>query len=105
MPEVDVVINGRDYRIACEAGQEARLGELAHQVDDRIRGLVSTLGNVGDDRLLVMASLLIADDLADAAAALSAEGAQAEAREAAAAEEIEAFARRVEGIADALERP
>lgn len=105
MPEVDVVINGRGYRIACEAGQEARLGELAHQVDDRIRGLVSTLGNVGDDRLLVMASLLIADDLADASAALSAEGAQAEAREAAVAEEIEAFARRVEGVADALERP
>ena len=105
MPEVDVAINGRDYRIACEAGQEARLGELARQVDDRIRGLVSTLGNVGDDRLLVMASLLIADDLADASAALSAEGAQAEARDAAAAEEIEAFARRVEGVADALERP
>ena len=105
MPEVDVAINGRDYRIACEAGQEARLGELARQVDDRIRGLVSTLGNVGDDRLLVMASLLIADDLADASAALSAEGAQAEAREAAVAEEIEAFARRVEGVADALERP
>lgn len=105
MPEVDVVINGRDYRIACEAGQEARLGELARQVDDRIRGLVSTLGNVGDDRLLVMASLLIADDLADASAALSAEGAQAEARDAAVAEEIEAFARRVEGVADALERP
>lgn len=105
MPEVDVVINGRGYRIACEAGQEARLGELARQVDDRIRGLVSTLGNVGDDRLLVMASLLIADDLADASAALSAEGAQAEARDAAVAEEIEAFARRVEGVADALERP
>lgn len=105
MPEVDVAINGRDYRIACEAGQEARLGELARQVDDRIRGLVSTLGNVGDDRLLVMASLLIADDLADASAALSAEGAQAETREAAVAEEIEAFARRVEGVADALERP
>lgn len=105
MPEVDVVINGRDYRIACEAGQEARLGELARQVDDRIRGLVSTLGNVGDDRLLVMASLLIADDLADASAALSAEGAQAEARDAVVAEEIEAFARRVEGVADALERP
>lgn len=105
MPEVDVVINGRGYRIACEAGQEARLGDLAGQVDDRIRELVSALGNVGDDRLLVMASLLIADELADAAAALSAEGARAEAREAAVAEEIETFARRVEGVADALEGP
>lgn len=105
MPEVDVVINGRDYRVACEAGQEARLGELARQVDDRIRELVTTLGNVGDDRLLVMASLLIADELADAAAALSSGAAQAEEREAAVAEEIEALARRVEGVADALERP
>lgn len=105
MPEVDVVINGRDYRVACEVGQEARLGELAHQVDDRIRELVTTLGNVGDDRLLVMASLLIADELADAAAALSSGAAQAEEREAAVAEEIEALARRVEGVADALERP
>ena len=74
MPEVDVTINGRNYRVACEAGEEERLSELAAYIDDRVGTLVSTLGQIGDNRLLVMTSLMIADELAEAYAALSEAG-------------------------------
>ncbi len=74
MPEVDVTINGRNYRVACEAGEEERLSELAAYIDDRVGTLVSTLGQIGDNRLLVMTGLMIADELAEAYAALSEAG-------------------------------
>ncbi|MDE0173574.1 MAG: cell division protein ZapA [Defluviicoccus sp.] len=74
MPEVDVTINGRNYLVACEAGEEERLSELAAYIDDRVETLVSSLGQIGDNRLLVMTCLMIADELAEAYAALSEAG-------------------------------
>ena len=66
MAQVSVRINGRHYQVACEDGQEAHLQKLAAYIDDRVSELVRDVGQVGDARLLVMASLLIADELADA---------------------------------------
>jgi cell division protein ZapA len=66
MAQVGVRINGRQYQVACEDGQEAHLQKLAAYIDDRVSELVRDVGQVGDARLLVMASLLIADELADA---------------------------------------
>ncbi|WP_439515627.1 cell division protein ZapA [Oceanibaculum nanhaiense] len=66
MASVEVSINGRFYRIACEDGQEQRLIRLAGSVDEKVSSLVEQVGQVGDTRLLVMASLLIADELDDA---------------------------------------
>lgn len=74
MPEVEVTINGRNYLVACEAGEEDRLSGLAAYIDDRVETLVSALGQIGDNRLLVMTSLMIADELAEAYAALSEAG-------------------------------
>lgn len=65
MAQVNVRINGRLYQVACEDGQEAHLEKLAHYIDQRIEDLVRDVGQVGDARLLVMVSLLIADELAD----------------------------------------
>lgn len=65
MPQVDVVINDRSYRIACDEGQDGHVMELADYVDRRVQELVSSVGQVGDARLLVMASLLIADELSE----------------------------------------
>ena len=65
MAQVDVSVNGQTYRIACEAGQEARLVDLAAMVDEKVRGLVNQIGQVGSNRLLVMAALIIADELVD----------------------------------------
>lgn len=66
MPQVSVSINRRSYRIACEEGQEAHLTKLASFVDQRVGDLVAAVGQIGDTRLMVMTSLLIADELSDA---------------------------------------
>lgn len=65
MAQVDVTINGRSYQIACDDGQEDHLVQLGEYVDKRLRELVAAVGQVGDSRLLVMVSLLIADELAE----------------------------------------
>ena len=66
MAHISVSINGRKYQIACEDGQEAHLARLAAYVDRRINELVASVGQAGDAQLLVMASLMIADELSDA---------------------------------------
>ena len=66
MAQVNVRINGRQYQVACEDGQEEHLDKLAGYIDQRVAELVKDVGQVGDARLLVMAALLISDELADA---------------------------------------
>ena len=66
MAQVNVRINGRQYQVACEDGQEGHLDKLAAYIDQRVAELVKDVGQVGDARLLVMSALLIADELADA---------------------------------------
>ena len=70
MPQVTVQINGRGYQIACDDGQEAHLVRLGNYIDNRIQELVAAVGQIGDVRLLVMVSLLLADELSDAYAQL-----------------------------------
>lgn len=70
MGQVSVTLNGRTYRLACEEGEEARLVELATHVKERVDQLTLEFGQVGDDRLLLMAALLIADELWDTRKAL-----------------------------------
>ena len=65
MAQVDVSVNGQSYRIACEDGQEDRLVDLATMVDEKVLDLVNQIGQVGSNRLLVMAALIIADELVD----------------------------------------
>ena len=65
MAQVDVSVNGQSYRIACEDGQEDRLVDLAAMVDEKVSDLVNQIGQVGSNRLLVMAALIIADELVD----------------------------------------
>jgi len=65
MSQVNVTINGRQFRMACEDGQEERLTELAQQLDRRIEGLRAKFGEIGDTRLTVMAAITIADELSE----------------------------------------
>jgi cell division protein ZapA len=65
MSQVSVTINGRQFRMACEDGQEAHLMELARDLDTRIEGLRSKFGEIGDTRLTVMAALTIADAMSE----------------------------------------
>jgi cell division protein ZapA len=64
--QVTVTINGRQFRMACENGQESHLLRLAQDLDQRIERLRATFGEIGDTRLTVMAALTVADELADA---------------------------------------
>ncbi|CEG09405.1 cell division protein ZapA [[Pseudomonas] carboxydohydrogena] len=66
MSHVNVTINGRQYRMACEEGQETRLLRLAEMLESRVTDLRGKFGEIGDQRLTVMASLTIADELQDA---------------------------------------
>ncbi|RAI44407.1 cell division protein ZapA [Rhodoplanes roseus] len=65
MAHVSVTINGRQYRMACDDGQEHHLARLAHDLDQRISRLRTNFGEIGDMRLTVMAALLIADELSE----------------------------------------
>ena len=65
MAQVDVVINGKSYNVVCDDDQEDHLLQLAGYVDQRVQDLVNSVGQVGDARLLVMASLLISDELSE----------------------------------------
>ena len=65
MAQVSVTINGRQYRMACEDGQENHLVKLAKNLDDRIVDLRGKFGQIGDARLIVMAAITVADDLAE----------------------------------------
>ena len=66
MSHVNVTIHGRQFRMACEDGQEAHLQQLAHDLDERIVALRGQFGEIGDARLTVMAALMVADELAEA---------------------------------------
>ncbi|MGV8952885.1 MAG: cell division protein ZapA [Cypionkella sp.] len=66
MPEVNVEINGRKYRMACEEGQQARLIGLAARFNAQVEGLKGAVGEIGDNRLTVMAGIAVVDELAEA---------------------------------------
>lgn len=96
MAQVEVSINGRNYPIACDDGQEDHLVQLGEYVDRRVKELVAAVGQVGDSRLLVMVSLLIADELAETYADLKKNS--EDGTDTAAADQLE---ERVAGIVDA----
>ncbi|HEY2758626.1 MAG TPA: cell division protein ZapA [Pseudolabrys sp.] len=66
MAQVSATISGRQFRLACEDGQEEHLQALAHDIDQRIIDLRAKFGEIGDTRLTVMAALMVADDLSEA---------------------------------------
>jgi cell division protein ZapA len=65
MSQVNVTINGRQFRMACEDGEEARLSRLAEELDASIATLRTRFGEIGDTRLTVMAALTLADQLSE----------------------------------------
>lgn len=116
MPLVNVMVNGRAYTIACDDGEEDHLRGLAAHVDAKAREVLSSVGQVGDSRLLLMAALLIADEHHDAVAKLNSTSQEADAgaaarealhlkadeSEALACEALETAARKLEDLAGRL---
>ncbi|MHA1569155.1 MAG: cell division protein ZapA [Alphaproteobacteria bacterium] len=115
MAQVDVTINDQNYRIACEEGQQDHLRRLAGGVDKRIAELVAVMGQIGELRLLVMASMLMADEISElrdnetaAAEASAAETSTNQAgmdaaQEASLVNSIESLAQRIESVAARIE--
>jgi cell division protein ZapA len=65
MAQVTTTINGRQFRLACEDGQEEHLQKLAKNLDQRIEELRKKFGEIGDTRLTVMAAITVADELSE----------------------------------------
>jgi cell division protein ZapA len=70
MSQVTVTINGRNFRLVCEDGQEEHLARLAGELDRRIGELRTRFGEIGDTRLTIMAALMIADELSESSSKL-----------------------------------
>ncbi len=117
MPEVNVEINGRRYRMACEEGQQQHLIGLAKRFNDQVEGLKGAVGEIGDTRLTVMAGIAVLDELSEAerriraleeqVAELTRAGQEIateyEALEQQFAERLSNAARTIESVADALD--
>ena len=108
MGQVNLTINSRPFAVTCDDGQEGRIRLLGQYVDAKVAEFAGNIGQVGEARLLLLAALVIADELADANEALrrersGARAAEADAAAEAAASGINGIAQRVEAIAARLE--
>src|SRR5690348_11818280 len=107
MAQVTITINGRHYPVACNDGQQERILELARYVESKVQHFVHELGQIGESRLLVLAALILADELAeadwDAEWPRASNGAAAGSE--ALASNAENLAARIEAIAARLETP
>lgn len=120
MAQVKVKINGRTYEVACDDGQEDHVARLGNYVDTKVVELAAQIGQVGDTRLLVMAALMIADELSEAYGELEdirhgragmtgrghkgSEAGPGKDGESRTAEDLQGLAKRIEDIAEGLER-
>lgn len=71
MPTISLRVNGRNYRFDCGEGEDAHLRDLADHLDGHLRSLTAAHGAVGDERLLIMAGLMVADELMEARARIA----------------------------------
>jgi cell division protein ZapA len=111
LAQVSVTINARQYRMACEDGQENHLTHLGNDIDRRIQVMRSQFGEVGDMRLTIMAAIMVADELSETGSKIRAleqeVAAMREAQQAAAerAQAIEdAYVEAIASAADRIER-
>ena len=66
MGQVSVTLNGRTYRLECGEGEEAHLIALSEYLGSHMETMKHKFGQVGDDRLILMASLMVTDELWEA---------------------------------------
>jgi len=105
MSQISVTIDGRKYRLACNEGEEARLESLAGLIDQKIGEMRTTFGEIGDQRLVIMAALTLADNLTEArdeAATERKRSEDAERRVNAIASSLDALGSRLESVAARL---
>ncbi len=71
MSQIKITINNRPYNVACDDGQEKQLHKLADFLNNRVKELSDSLGQIGDANLLVMVGLLLSDEMSDAYAEIA----------------------------------
>lgn len=109
MGQIVVKVNGREFPLTCADGQEARTRRLAQYVDSKVGEFTKTVGQVGEARLILLAALVIADELSDANEALRLERSRqgtaggGESGAPGAASGIRSIAERIESVADRIE--
>jgi cell division protein ZapA len=114
MAQIAVTINGRSYPVTCDDGQEDRIRRLAQYLESKVNEFAKSLGQIGEARLLLLAGLVVADELAEAneavlrarrgaAATGGGPGRHDAATETVLAAGIESLAARIEAIAARLE--
>ncbi|MGE0715162.1 MAG: cell division protein ZapA [Alphaproteobacteria bacterium] len=107
MPSVSLTVNGRSYTVACGEGEEERLQRLAGYIDQKATRLAGELGQIGEARLMLLAGLLVADELASAFEDIARLKKAADGQSGAAdalGREIDNVAQRIETIAARLEQ-
>lgn len=103
MSTVDIEIASRKYAVACRDGEENHLLTLAAIVDRKAQEAAQAVGNMAEARHLMFASLLLADELAEARRGVTADGSPAPGPDPAVAEALERLAERIEKLAERLE--
>ena len=98
MGQVNLEVNGRSYKVACDDGEEERLQELGEYVGRHVQELVGSIGQVGDSRLLLLASLMVADELSESLARLD----ELEAEVAQLRDNQQSFLSQAEDVGDAI---
>lgn len=108
MAQTKIRINGKEYSVGCEDGQEAHLAELAALLDRQVCQVSADVGQVGETRLFLMGALLLADELVELKGRIGQlQGELARAQsvqtrlELKAVSALEKAARRIEGLATA----
>jgi cell division protein ZapA len=100
---VQVTIAGRSFRMACAPGEEEHLESLAAQIDKRIQEMRGAFGEIGDQRLTVMAAITMADELAESRRKVADLEAQVAALQQAVAEKADTSAALVESMAQTID--
>lgn len=80
MGQISVTIQNRTYRLSCDDGEEGRLAELAAHVRAKADGLIAEHGRIGDEHLMLMSAILVADELWDLRAAAASQAPTAKTR-------------------------
>ncbi len=99
MAKADISIRGRSFSIACAPCQEMRVQRLAEQLDARVRQISDAVGDIGEERLLLITALALLDELDSARRGVS----QKPETDARAIEILIAMAGKVEALAARLE--
>jgi cell division protein ZapA len=105
MPQITVTINGHPHAVQCDPGEEHRIRDLARLVEAKVAGFADQFARAGEARILVLAALMLADELTEATDNLRRLGtrAAAAADDPLLADGIDRLARRIEAVASRLE--